>query len=102
MPVNPQSRPRINRALQAWLPGFYLLGLLASSANAATKLLVTVVEQKSRKPVTGVTAEQLAVFDDKTPRRVEGVEPAGRQLDVILLLDTSLMGAMVQPMAENL
>ncbi len=95
MPVKPQFK----RQVRIGLAGFCLL---AVTAQAATKLLVTVVEQKSRKPVTGITAEQFAVFDDKTPRRVESVETAGRMLDVILLMDTSLMGAMVQPMAENL
>ena len=100
MPVpNPLRRLQTSQSLPLLLAG---VCLLAATAQAANRLLVTVVEQKSRKPVAGVTAEQFAVFDDKTPRRVESVEAAGRQLDVILLMDTSLMGAMVQPMAENL
>lgn len=100
MPVlNPQPRLPINRSLSVLLAGLFLL---APGLLAATKLLVTVVEQKSRKPVAGITAEQFTVFDDKTPRRVESAEAAGRQLDVVLLMDTSLMGGMVQPMADNL
>ena len=75
---------------------------LASSLHASTKVLVTVVEQKSGKPVTALKAEDFAVLDDKTPRQVEAAEYTNAILDVALLLDTSLAGEMVQPMAENL
>jgi len=78
-----------------------LLGLLSPLA-ASTKLLVTVVEQKSGRPVTDLKAEEFTVLDDKTPRAVESATYENSVLDVVLLLDTSLVGPMVQPMADNL
>jgi VWFA-related protein len=77
-----------------------LLGL--SPASAAVKLLVTVVEAKSGAPITGLKAEDFTVVDDKTPRRVETAEFARDTLDLMLLLDTSLAGGLVQPTAETL
>jgi VWFA-related protein len=79
-----------------------LLLALASALPASTKLLVTVVEQKAGRPVADLKAEDFTVLDDKTPRQVESAEYTTGILDVILLLDTSLVGPMVQPMAENL
>lgn len=79
-----------------------LLALLASSAFPATKLLVTVIEQKSGKPVTDLKAADFTVSDDRTPQRVETAEFSLGLMDVMLLLDTSLVGGMVQPLADNL
>jgi VWFA-related protein len=81
-----------------------LLSLVLASAAlpAATKLMVTVIEQKSGKPVTGLQAGDFNVFDDKTPLRVESSEAVRGLVDIMLLLDTSLMGGAVQPVAENL
>lgn len=79
-----------------------LLPALATALSASTKLLVTVIEQKSGRPVTDLKAEDFTLLDDKTPRQVESAEYTSANLDVILLLDTSLVGPMVQPMAENL
>ncbi len=69
--------------------------------SAATKLLVTVVEAKSGVPVPGLKAEDFTVLDDKTPRRVEAAEFSRDTLDIMLLLDTSLAGGLVQPVAED-
>jgi VWFA-related protein len=71
------------------------------SLNAASKVVVTVIEQKSGNPVTGLTAGDFSVFDDKTARQVESAEFTRDMLDIMLLLDTSLVGGMVQPLAEN-
>jgi VWFA-related protein len=79
-----------------------LLGALLQPLFASTKVLVTVVEQKSGRPVTGLKAEDFAVLDDKTPRQVESAEYTTAVLDVVLLLDTSLVGPAVQPVAEDL
>ncbi len=64
-----------------------LLCLASLAAPGATKLLVTVVEPRSGKPVTGLTAGDFRVLDDRTPRRVEGVEVSTGLLDVMLLLE---------------
>jgi hypothetical protein len=77
--------------------------LLATAASqAATKLEVSVVDPKTWQVVTGLTAADFSVLDDRTPRRVEEAEFATTPIDVMLLLDTSLVGEMVQPVADTL
>ena len=76
--------------------------LAAGFSNAVTKVLVTVAEQKTGKPVTGLAAKDFAVMDDRTPRAVEAADFTRDTLDIMLLLDTSLVGGMVQPVAESL
>ncbi len=80
-----------------------LLAILLAFAPlpAATKVLVTVIEQKSGRPVTGLQAGDFTVLDDKMPRAVESAEFTRDTLDIMLLLDTSLAGPMVQPLAEG-
>jgi VWFA-related protein len=80
----------------------FLLLALALDATAATKLTVTVVEQKTGAPVKDLKADEFSVLDDKTPRRVESAEFSSALMDVMLLLDTSLVGEMVRPLAEDL
>jgi VWFA-related protein len=81
-----------------------LLVLLAAvlPAAASTKLLVTVIEPKSGKPVTDLKAAEFTVLDDKTPRTVEAAEYSEGGMDVMMLLDTSLVGEMVRPLADSL
>ncbi|MBS1860017.1 MAG: VWA domain-containing protein, partial [Acidobacteria bacterium] len=75
--------------------------LAAAPLPAATKIAVTVVEQKTGAPVTNLAAGDFAVFDDKTPRQVEDAAYSTETLDLMLLLDTSLAGGAVQPMARD-
>ncbi len=84
------------------LVALLLASSIASPCAAATKLLVTVVERKSGKPVTGLAARDFIVEDDRSLRQVESAEYSAGQMDVMLLLDTSLLGGVVQPIAENL
>ncbi len=79
-----------------------LLALAALEASGATRILVTVVAERTGAPVTGLAPHDFEVLDDGRPRRVESVEPAPAALDVMLLLDTSLLGPVVQPLAEGL
>src|SRR5712692_3965745 len=79
-----------------------LLFTLSAPVRAATTVLVTVVEQKTGNPVTGLKAQDFTLLDDKTPRQIQEAEYKQATVDVMLLLDTSLVGGMVQPMAENL
>jgi VWFA-related protein len=76
--------------------------MAALSCQAATRLLVTVMDRRSGEPVTDLKAGDFTVLDDGAPRRVESAEFSADPLDVMLLLDTSLMGAAVQPLAVNL
>jgi VWFA-related protein len=78
------------------------LMLAIAPAWCATKVLVTVIEQKSGTPVTGLQAADFTLLDDKTPRRVESAEFTSETLDAMLLLDTSMVGEMVRPVAGDL
>ncbi len=81
----------------------FLLALaLLAPAFGSTKLLVTVIEQKSGKPLTDLKVADFSVFDDRTPRQVEAAEVSHSLMDVMLLLDTSLVGEMVRPVADSL
>jgi hypothetical protein len=79
----------------------FLALLFLTPVWAATKIVVTVIEQRSGRPVLDLKAEEFSVIDDRTPRRVEAAEVTTATLDVMLLLDTSLAGGMVQPVVEN-
>jgi VWFA-related protein len=74
----------------------------SATLGAATRVIVTVVEPKSGQPVIGLKAQDFLLFDDKKALRVEGAEFEQSTIDVMLLLDTSLIGQVVQPMAEDL
>ncbi len=80
-----------------------VLALLAcASAWSATRLLVTVLDQRTGRPVSDLRAQEFRVHDDGTLRAVQAVERAAGLLDVMMLLDASLVGAVVQPVAESL
>jgi VWFA-related protein len=76
--------------------------LLASTVHASTRLLVTVTDPRTGDSVTDLKAGDFAVLDDKTPRTVETAELTSEPVDIMLLLDTSLVGEAVQPLAGNL
>ncbi len=78
------------------------LVVLAASLPAATKVQVTVVEQKTGRPVTGLKASDFTVLEDRAARRVEAADYENTPIDVMLLLDTSLVGGMVQPVAAGI
>jgi len=78
----------------------FLLAL--STLSAASKILVTVIDPKSGVVVPNLKAEDFSVLDDKTPRPVEAAEFSPATLDIMMLLDTSLVGEMVHPVAANL
>ncbi len=76
--------------------------LSLTGSHAATRLLVTVFDQKSGKPVAGLSLRDFTVLDDNRPRPVESVEPFAGLLDVLLLVDASQVGGALQPAAESL
>lgn len=76
--------------------------LFVAPSWAATKLIVTVIDQKTGAPVVDLKAGEFTVLDDKQPRPVEAAEFAATPVDVMLLLDTSLVGEMVRPVADEL
>ncbi len=78
-----------------------LLLFWALAAPGAMRVIVTVIEQKSGRPVENLTARDFSVLEENTVKRVEGSEFARRPVDVMLLVDTSLVGGMVQPLASS-
>jgi hypothetical protein len=81
-----------------------VLALLLTVAigQPATRILVTVVEQRTAKPLKDLTAADFTVTDSGTPRRVEAAEYTSGNVDIMLLVDSSLAGEMVQPLAADL
>ncbi|MGA2184118.1 MAG: VWA domain-containing protein [Bryobacteraceae bacterium] len=90
------------RAAARACTAFGLTLLFAATAHAATRLLVTVTDPRTGESVTDLKAGDFIVLDDKTPRAVETAELTSEPVDIMLLLDTSLVGEAVQPLAANL
>ena len=85
------------------MPARFLFLLLAAvNLSAANRVVVTVVEPKTGRPVTDLKPQDFVLTDDKRALRIEDAEFSKSTIDVMLLLDTSLVGQMVQPMADNL
>jgi VWFA-related protein len=72
------------------------------SAEAATKVLVTVIDEKTSAPITDLKAEDFTVTDGGRERKVEAASFQSKPVDVMLLVDTSLAGNAVQPFAADL
>lgn len=74
--------------------------LFASATNGQeVKLITTVVDQKTGEPVTDLDARSFSVVDGKTPLRVDEAVFKTTSIDVMLLIDSSLVGEMVGPLA---
>ncbi len=80
----------------------WTLALAAVTACGSTRLLVTVLDARTGRPVTDLKAEEFRVVDEGGVRAVQSADRESGLLDIMLLLDTSLVGAMVRPVAENL
>src|SRR5580765_3566830 len=78
------------------------LCVLALPICAANRLSVTVIDTKTGAPVTDLKAGDFTVLEDKLVRKVETAEYATEPIDVMFLLDTSLVGGTVRPLAEDL
>jgi VWFA-related protein len=79
------------------------LGLLvALPLIAANRISVTVIDNKTGKPVSDLKAEDFLVYEDKLVRKVEACEFLTEPVDVMFLLDTSLVGPRVRPVADDL
>jgi hypothetical protein len=79
-----------------------LAGALLCAAGSLpaqqVKLLVTVFNEKTGEPLTNLTAANFLVSDDKTPLTVVSAKYQTGTLDIMLLVDTSLVGEMVRPL----
>jgi hypothetical protein len=85
-----------------WIVILILSGIWVSPSAAATKLLVTVVDQNTMQPVTDLKPSDLEIRDGRRVRAVESVDRVEGMLDVALLVDSSVVGEMVQPAAANI
>lgn len=78
---------------------FAVLALLPAAGEI--RLSVTAVDKKLGKPVTTLKAGDFTVEDEGGARRVESAEYVTGPVDVMLLLDTSLLGEVVRPAADD-
>jgi hypothetical protein len=74
-----------------------MAGLLP--AQQAT-LRVSVFNERTGEPLTNLTASNFVVTDDKTRLTVESAQYKTSTLDIMLLVDTSLVGEMVRPLGS--
>jgi hypothetical protein len=88
---------RISHALLS-LTGAFLL-FTSSAAAQEIKLIATVVDQKTGEPVADLAARNFSVVDGKTPLRVDQAVFKTTSIDVMLLIDSSLVGEVVGSLA---
>ncbi len=77
-----------------------LAGVLPLTAE--TKLLVTVTDRKAGTPVKDLKPEEFRVTIGKSPRQVLAAEYETGPVDVVLMLDTSLIGGQISSLAPSL
>ena len=79
------------------------VGLLVAPVGAQESVLsVTVVDEKTGETVTGLGPERFAARDGDTALRVDSVREPRDPLDILLLVDTSIVGDAVRPIAAAL
>lgn len=81
----------------------FALGLFVAPVAAQEAILaVTVVDEKTGATVTGLGPERFEARDGNTSLRVESVREPREPLDILLLVDTSIVGDAVRPIASAL
>jgi VWFA-related protein len=79
------------------------IGGAATELRAQARIIVTVMDDRTGQPVTDLKASEFTVLDDKRPRAVQSAEYSTEGLmDVMLLVDSSLVGEAVRAFAANL
>jgi len=76
----------------------FLISVLGCAAQ--TQIVSTIIDKKTAQPVTGLSAVDFQATEDKAGRRVESVEYTTEPIDAMLLLDASLVGEAVKPIAN--
>lgn len=72
--------------------------LLVSTVASAQKLSVSVFDERTGQPIGGLTAQNFEVIDGSIPLTVESAEYKEELLDIMLVVDTSFLGDVVQPL----
>jgi len=75
---------------------------LAAPAVAQTKMIVTVVDKKTSEPITDLRAADFSVTVGKAPRAVRACEYKRGIIDIVLMLDSSLIGERSSRLAPSL
>ena len=89
------------RTCSRWI-AILLLGLRLVPAWGQLRLQVTVTDRKTGEAATGLTAADFTVWEDRNRRAVQAAEYRTGPVDPMLLLDTSLVGEVVRPLAAEL
>jgi VWFA-related protein len=89
----------VARTLFRCLTGAAALFLYAAACSAQIQVVSSVIDKKTAQPVTGLTAQDFRATDDKAERQVQSVQYISEPIDGMLLLDASLMGEAVKPIA---
>ena len=79
-------------ALAAWTA-------VAPLAAQDATLIVTVIDERTGETATGLDANQFSVVDGDVTLRVVSADQPGGPVDVLLLVDTSMVGEAVRPVA---
>lgn len=95
-------RLRYNETMRTLAVLALLAVALAFPAAAQTELMVTVTDRKTGDPVTDLTAGDFTVTIDKTTRKVLSCEFTRGLVDVVLMVDSSLLGEQIAPLARSL
>ena len=93
----PERRGLVTRKLLL-LTGFVLLTAPWLGAQQ-TKMLVTVFDEKTGESIRDLSPQNFLVVDDKTTLRVTGADFVEGLVDAMVLVDTSMVGEVVRPLA---
>jgi hypothetical protein len=87
--------------MRSWIL-FLLLASIPVSCAAQMRVLMSAVEAKTGRAVPDLQASEIVITDNKTKRPVTELTRPKKTVDVMLLLDTGLAGALVQSLAFDL
>ena len=77
-----------------------ILVLTGAVAGQEITLRVTVCDERTAETVTGLGAERFSVKDGSTPLQVLSVREPDTPVDTLLLVDASMVGNSVRPIAD--
>lgn len=96
--ISPASRDIVRLVTPRTLIRLVIALLLVSTALSAQKLSVSVFDERTGRPVGGLTVQNFEVTDGSLPLSVESAEYTEELLDIMLVADTSFLGEAVQPL----
>ncbi|MCY4187818.1 MAG: VWA domain-containing protein [Bryobacterales bacterium] len=96
----PSERPKPMRQRRRWGPLVGALAFGGALAGQDLALRVTVYDERTAETVTDLGPERFAVKDGDTALRVVSARQASAPVDMLLLVDASIVGDAVRPIAE--